>query len=221
MPRQRRAKPSSAATRASTREGRGHGRVGVRGFRARTRVVRGRPRRHRGDASSGAVSRRRPPGRRRHPGPRRDRARAGRTRGRVLPRALPGRRGLRRRRTGRLPHAFAAAATGAGSSQVVYLGGLGDDRGRPLRAPAQPARGRVDPPGRRADDRPAGRHRDRRRQHQLGDPAPARRAAPGDGHAAMGADEHPADRPRRRAVRPRGCARATGGDRRGLRDRRT
>ena len=94
-PRQRRAKPSSAVTRTSTREGRGHGRVGVRGFRARTRVVRGRSRRHRGDASPGAVSRRRPPGRRRYPGPRCDRACAGRTRCCVLPRALPDRCRLR------------------------------------------------------------------------------------------------------------------------------
>ena len=104
--------------------------------------------------------------------------------------------------------AFAAAATGAGLSQVIYLGGLGDD-GDDL---SEHLRSRREVEsilrGRRADHGAAGRHRDRRRQHQLGDPAPARRAAAGDDHPALGADADPADRPRRRPRRPRRRARA-------------
>ena len=36
---------------------------------------------------------------------------------------------------------FAAAAADAGLERIVYLGGLGDDQRRAVRAPAQPSRG--------------------------------------------------------------------------------
>jgi len=55
---------------------------------------------------------------------------------------------------------FAAAATGAGLSQVIYLGGLGDDRDE-LSQHLRSRRSRVDPARRCADDRAAGGDRDR------------------------------------------------------------
>ena len=136
---------------------------------------------------------------------------------RLLPGPLPGSRRLRRARLDRrlAPLEMLSRCRRLADRVPGRLGWT------PSRLTCESARGRADLVGYRADDRPAGRHRHRRREHQLGDPAPARRAAPGHDHAALGPDQDPADRPRRRPDRPGGSPRATRHHRRGLRHRRT
>ena len=81
----------------------------------------------------------------------------------------------------------AQAAKSADIKRIIYLGGLGSRRRLPLDPSAQPPGGRGSAgPHRHPGDGAARRHRDRPRQHQLGDHPPARLAPAGDGRPALG-----------------------------------
>ena len=94
---------------------------------------------------------------------------ARRRRRRLLPRALPRQSPTSSGRTPTAATAFGEAAAAAGVRQIIYLGGLGAEGGRPLGPPALAARGRGPARrGRRAGDRPPRRDRGRRRAASRG-----------------------------------------------------
>ena len=108
------------------------------------------------------------------------------------------------RATGDAARAFALAARDAGVRRIVYLGGLGDADGRPLRPPALPPGDRRGAAERRGSRHRVPRRGDRgQRQHLLRDDPLADRAAPGDDLPALGVPAHPAGGHLRRALLPR------------------